>query len=117
MSGGIGRFGVGGAAAGARRPGGPYSQDVDWSLFGCAGKGHVSYAPDEPELRDRLMARTADGTAWRCLRCGAFRRRSLRKRPRPSRGSGQPTSDGGTPTDGITLSDRQGGGERTLYRR
>ena len=45
---------------------------MDWSLFGCARKGHVSYAPDEPELRDRLMASTADGTAWRCLRCGAF---------------------------------------------
>jgi len=45
---------------------------VDWSLFGCARKGHVSYAPDEPELRDRLMAPTAGGTAWRCLRCGAF---------------------------------------------
>ena len=29
---------------------------VDWSLFGCARKGHVTYAPDEPELRDRLMA-------------------------------------------------------------
>ena len=46
--------------------------DVDWNLFGCARKGHVSYAPDEPELRDRLMAPTAGGTAWRCLRCGAF---------------------------------------------
>ncbi len=45
---------------------------MDWSLFGCARKGHVSYAPDEPELRDRLMASTADGTVWRCLRCGAF---------------------------------------------
>ncbi len=45
---------------------------MDWSLFGCARKGHVSYAPDEPELRDRLMAPTAGGTAWRCLRCGAF---------------------------------------------
>jgi len=45
---------------------------VDWSLFGCARKGHVTYAPDEPELRDRLMASTAGGTAWRCLRCGAF---------------------------------------------
>ena len=44
----------------------------DWSLFGCARKGHVTYAPDEPELRDRLMAPTASGTAWRCLRCGAF---------------------------------------------
>jgi uncharacterized membrane protein (DUF2068 family) len=45
---------------------------VDWNLFGCLRKGHVTYAPDEPELRDRLMAPTAGGTAWRCLRCGAF---------------------------------------------
>jgi len=45
---------------------------VDWSLFGCARQGHVTYAPDEPELRNRLMAPTAGGTAWRCLRCGAF---------------------------------------------
>ena len=45
---------------------------MDWSLFGCARKGHVTYAPDEPELRDRLMAPTAGGTAWRCLRCGTF---------------------------------------------
>ena len=45
---------------------------VDWSLFGCARKGHVTYAPDEPDLRERLMAPTTDGTAWRCLRCGTF---------------------------------------------
>jgi uncharacterized membrane protein (DUF2068 family) len=45
---------------------------VEWSLFVCARKGHVTYAPDEPELRDRLMAPTAGGPAWRCLRCGAF---------------------------------------------
>jgi uncharacterized membrane protein (DUF2068 family) len=45
---------------------------VDWSLYGCARKGHVTYAPDEPALRERLMAPTAGGTAWRCLRCGAF---------------------------------------------
>ena len=45
---------------------------MDWSLFVCARKGHLTYAPDEPGLRDRLMAATADGTAWRCLRCGAF---------------------------------------------
>jgi uncharacterized membrane protein (DUF2068 family) len=45
---------------------------MDWSLFGCFRKGHVTYAPDEPELRDRLIARTAGATAWRCLRCGAF---------------------------------------------
>jgi uncharacterized membrane protein (DUF2068 family) len=45
---------------------------VDWSLFGCARKGHVTYAPDEPDLRDQLMAPTSGGTAWRCLRCGTF---------------------------------------------
>jgi uncharacterized membrane protein (DUF2068 family) len=45
---------------------------VDWSLFACARKGHVTYAPDEPELRERLMAPTARGPAWRCLRCGTF---------------------------------------------
>jgi uncharacterized membrane protein (DUF2068 family) len=45
---------------------------VDWSLFGCARKGHVTYAPSEPRLRERLVAPTAAGPAWRCLRCGAF---------------------------------------------
>ena len=45
---------------------------MDWSLFGCARKGHVTYAPNEPELRERLVAPTAAGPAWRCLRCGAF---------------------------------------------
>ena len=45
---------------------------MDWSLFVCARRGHLTYAPDEPGLRDRLMAPTVGGTAWRCLRCGAF---------------------------------------------
>ena len=45
---------------------------MEWSLFGCARRGHVTYAPDEPELRDRLMTPTAGGIAWRCLRCGTF---------------------------------------------
>ena len=45
---------------------------MDWSLFGCARKGHVTYAPSEPELRERLVVPTAAGPAWRCLRCGAF---------------------------------------------
>jgi uncharacterized membrane protein (DUF2068 family) len=45
---------------------------MDWSLVVCAGQGHLTYEPDEPGLRDRLMAPTAGGTAWRCLRCGAF---------------------------------------------
>jgi uncharacterized membrane protein (DUF2068 family) len=45
---------------------------VDWSLLVCAREGHLTYAPDEPGLRDRLTAPTVGGTAWRCLRCGAF---------------------------------------------
>ena len=45
---------------------------MDWSLFGCARKGHVTYEPDEPGLRDRLAAESAGGTTWRCLRCGDF---------------------------------------------
>jgi uncharacterized membrane protein (DUF2068 family) len=45
---------------------------MDWSLFVCARKGHVTYEPDEAELRARLTAATAGGRAWRCLRCGAF---------------------------------------------
>jgi uncharacterized membrane protein (DUF2068 family) len=45
---------------------------MDWSLFWCATKGHVTYAPDEPELRARLTTETAGGPAWRCLRCGDF---------------------------------------------
>jgi len=49
-----------------------YSRHMDWSLFGCARKGHVTYAPSEPELRERLVVPTAAGPAWRCLRCGAY---------------------------------------------
>ena len=42
------------------------------NLSGCARTGHVTCAPDEPGLRDRLKAPADGGTAWRCLRCGAF---------------------------------------------
>jgi uncharacterized membrane protein (DUF2068 family) len=45
---------------------------MDWSLLSCGGGGHVTYAPDEPALRRQLNAATADGEAWRCLRCAAF---------------------------------------------
>jgi uncharacterized membrane protein (DUF2068 family) len=45
---------------------------MDWSLRGCARQGHVTYAPDEPELRERLHVTTAAGEAWRCLRCANF---------------------------------------------
>ena len=53
----------------------PIVKMVDWSLFGCARKGHVTYEPTEPGLRERLMAVPSGqpgSVAWRCLRCGAF---------------------------------------------
>ena len=45
---------------------------MDWSLLGCGASGHVTFAPDEPALRDRLNVATREGPAWRCLRCGTF---------------------------------------------
>jgi uncharacterized membrane protein (DUF2068 family) len=45
---------------------------MDWSLLGCGAKGHFTYAPDETELHETLSVATAEGMAWRCLRCGAF---------------------------------------------
>ncbi|MDT7549819.1 MAG: hypothetical protein QOE84_2213 [Actinomycetota bacterium] len=45
---------------------------MDWSLRACGRKGHETYAPDEPELRDRLHVDTPAGEAWRCLRCADF---------------------------------------------
>jgi uncharacterized membrane protein (DUF2068 family) len=45
---------------------------MDWSLLGCGRSGHVTFAPDEPELQEQLRADTAAGTAWRCLRCADF---------------------------------------------
>jgi uncharacterized membrane protein (DUF2068 family) len=45
---------------------------MDWSLLGCGARGHITFAPDEPDLRERLSVSTVVGTAWRCLRCGTF---------------------------------------------
>jgi uncharacterized membrane protein (DUF2068 family) len=45
---------------------------MEWNLRTCARRGHVTYAPDEPEFRVRLEAATALGDAWRCLRCGTY---------------------------------------------
>lgn len=45
---------------------------MDWSLRACARKGHVTYSPDEADLRGRLHVTTAVGDAWRCLRCADF---------------------------------------------
>jgi uncharacterized membrane protein (DUF2068 family) len=45
---------------------------MDWNLRSCGRHGHVTYAPTEAELRERLHAQTPVGEAWRCLRCGDF---------------------------------------------
>ncbi|WP_431680578.1 DUF2127 domain-containing protein [Kitasatospora sp. KL5] len=45
---------------------------IDWNRRTCSRRGHITYAPDETDLRDRLHAHTALGDAWRCLRCGDF---------------------------------------------
>jgi uncharacterized membrane protein (DUF2068 family) len=45
---------------------------MDWSQLACGTSGHVTFAPDEPALRERLGVATAGGPAWRCLRCGTF---------------------------------------------
>ncbi|MCV7175981.1 DUF2127 domain-containing protein [Mycolicibacterium sphagni] len=43
-----------------------------WELFTCARRGHVTYAPDDIALADRLSGTTGLGEVWRCLRCGEF---------------------------------------------
>jgi uncharacterized membrane protein (DUF2068 family) len=45
---------------------------VDWSLRTCGRRGHITYAPTEADLRERLHVDTPVGEAWRCLRCGDF---------------------------------------------
>lgn len=45
---------------------------MDWSLRTCGRKGHVTYAPTEDALAERLRVDTPAGQAWRCLRCGDF---------------------------------------------
>jgi uncharacterized membrane protein (DUF2068 family) len=45
---------------------------LDWNRRTCARRGHVTYAPSEHHLRERLQTHTALGEAWRCLRCGDF---------------------------------------------
>jgi uncharacterized membrane protein (DUF2068 family) len=45
---------------------------MEWNLRTCSRRGHVTYAPDEPEFRAKLEAATPLGDAWRCLRCGTY---------------------------------------------
>lgn len=43
-----------------------------WELATCGMQGHVTYAPDDAALADRLSGTTGLGEVWRCLRCGEF---------------------------------------------
>lgn len=45
---------------------------MDWNLYRCSRAGHVTYAPDEPVIRENVHARTADGDLWQCARCGTY---------------------------------------------
>jgi uncharacterized membrane protein (DUF2068 family) len=54
---------------------------MDWSLLSCGRHGHVTYAPDEPELREQMSASVGPAGAWQCLRCGTYV-------PGPATGSG-----------------------------
>jgi uncharacterized membrane protein (DUF2068 family) len=45
---------------------------VDWSTLACGRGGHVTFAPDEPELAAQMGARLPGGEAWQCLRCGSY---------------------------------------------
>jgi len=43
-----------------------------WELHTCARRGHITYAPDDAALAERLSGTTGLGEVWRCLRCGDF---------------------------------------------
>jgi len=45
---------------------------MDWNLYRCGRAGHITYAPDEPHIREHLSARSASSVLWRCVRCGTF---------------------------------------------
>ncbi len=47
-------------------------RNFDWELRSCGWHGHATYRPTETALADRLTVETANGPAWRCLRCGSF---------------------------------------------
>ena len=45
---------------------------MDWSLYRCGRAGHITYAPDEPHLREHMRGQTAAVELWQCLRCGTY---------------------------------------------
>jgi uncharacterized membrane protein (DUF2068 family) len=53
----------------------------DQNVRSCGWHGHVTWAPTEEPLAERVHVDTVDGEAWRCLRCGSFV-------PGPPHGSG-----------------------------
>jgi uncharacterized membrane protein (DUF2068 family) len=54
-----------------------------WELRSCARRGHITYAPDDAALADRLSGTTGLGEVWRCLRCGEFTLGTPHGRGRP----------------------------------
>jgi uncharacterized membrane protein (DUF2068 family) len=54
-----------------------------WELRTCARRGHVTYAPNDAALADRLSGTTGLGEVWRCLRCGEFTLGAPHGRGRP----------------------------------
>jgi len=45
---------------------------MDWSLYRCSRVGHITYATDEPHLREHVHCSTASTELWQCLRCGTY---------------------------------------------
>jgi uncharacterized membrane protein (DUF2068 family) len=45
---------------------------MDWSLYRCGRVGHITYAPDEPHIREHLRGQTVAAELWQCLRCGSY---------------------------------------------
>jgi uncharacterized membrane protein (DUF2068 family) len=45
---------------------------MDWSLYRCGRIGHLTFAPDEPHLRDHMRGQTGSAELWQCLRCAAY---------------------------------------------
>ncbi len=45
---------------------------MDWSLYRCGRIGHITFAPDEPHLREHMHGETGSAELWQCLRCGTY---------------------------------------------
>lgn len=41
-------------------------------MLSCGRNGHLTFAPDEPELAAQMGAVLPGGQAWQCLRCGSY---------------------------------------------